>query len=169
MAAVTGFPTEAPPDRELLRLSAQNPSWKFECDDYGALIVSPTSTPSGRRGPAYKQLEAFAKQAGGQAFDSSMGFRSVRGALFCPEASWVAAERVPWVMAGTEFRRMMPDIVIEVAGYTDNWIKLKKKIDRYVEEGAAYAIAIEPRSRRTYECGQRPEALTIDLPAITDA
>jgi len=156
-------------DDELVRLFKSNPGWKFERDDHGELVVSPTSTSGGARtGAAYQQLCAYAKQAGGQASDTSIGFRTPRGGVVCPEASWISAERLARHRSDKSLWPMMPDVAIEIASYTTDWPKLKKKIDRYVEHGAGYALAVDPRSHRTYERGQRPEGLALDLAAMWD-
>jgi Uma2 family endonuclease len=169
MAAIAGLPTGVTPtDENLRKLSEKNPGWKFERDDSGSLMVTPTPTPGGkRRAQAFAQLAAYAQQVGGEAFDSSTGFRTRRGGLLCPEAAWVSAER----LAKQHDKRLwqaMPEIAIEVASYTDNWPVFKRKVDRYIENGAGYAIAIDPRSRRTYERGQCPGGFVLNIEAFTE-
>jgi Uma2 family endonuclease len=50
----------------------------------------------------------------------------------------------------------MPDVVIEVASKTDSWFAIKSKIDKYADDGAGYALAVDPQTRETYERGQCP-------------
>lgn len=63
----------------------------------------------------------------------------------------------------------MPDVLIEVASKTDDWRTVKAEIDKYVAGGAGYALAVDPRTRETYELGRPPADLEIDIDAIIDA
>jgi Uma2 family endonuclease len=169
MTAIIGGPHVLVTDDDLIRLSDTNPGWRFERDDDGALLVSPTSTLGGSQsGEAFAQLHAFAKRAGGKAYDSSTGFTTPGGGVVCPDASWMSAEKIGR-HAGYGFWQVMPDVAIEVKSYTDSWPKLQRKIDKYIEDGATYAIAIDPESGDTYERGQCPDGLSIDVAAISAA
>jgi len=157
-------------DDDLLRLSRTNPGWQFERSDDGALLVSPTSTPGGAKsGEAFAQLYLYARQAGGKAYDAQTGFKTPRGGVVSPDASWISAERVAAHQADDGYWQMTPDVVIEVASRTDEWPNVKQKIDKYIDDGAAYALAINPGSRETYERGKLPPGLVLDTDAIVDA
>jgi Uma2 family endonuclease len=160
-------------DDELQRLSELNPGWRFERDDAGATIVSPTFTLGGAQdGEAYYQLRRYADTfAGGLAFGSSTGFTMSTGAVRSPDASWLSPERLAAFshLAHNVYWRVCPDIVIEVASSTDAWADVCAKIDMYAREGAQYAVAVDPRERVTYECGTPPARFTLDAEAIYDA
>jgi hypothetical protein len=59
--------------------------------------------------------------------------------------------------------------VIEVASKSDSWPAVTAKIDKFVADGSIYAIAINPRTRETYERGHCPDGLVLDIAAIVDA
>ena len=156
-------------DEDLMRMSEDNPGWRFERADDGALLVSPNATSGGAQsGEALVQLYAFAKVAGGKAYDASAGFKTPGGGVVCPDAAWVTAERVAMYRDHKGFWPIVPDVAIEVASPSDSWAALKRKIDRYVRDGATYAIAIDPESRDVYEGGKCPENLDLDIEAIVN-
>jgi len=43
------------------------------------------------------------------------------------------------------------------------------KIDRSIERGNTYAVAIDPRTREVAERGEAPADLTLDIDPIIDA
>lgn len=63
----------------------------------------------------------------------------------------------------------MPDVAIEVASTTDSWPYLKRKIARYIDDGAGYAIAINPETGQIFERGDAPAGLALDVRAIVEA
>jgi hypothetical protein len=44
-----------------------------------------------------------------------------------------------------------------------------RKLKRYIENGASYAVAVDPERRRVYERGTAPAGLVLDYEAIFDA
>ncbi len=170
MTAIVGGPTITISDDDLRRISAMNPGWQFERTDDGALLVTPTSTSGGAKsGEAFAQLHAYAKAAGGKAYDAATGFKTPGGGVVSPDASWICDERVADHRNDDGFWQMMPDVVIEVTSKTDAWATVMRKIDTYVSDGAGYALAIDPTTRSTYAQGEAPAALVLDIDAIIDA
>jgi len=170
MTAIISGARVAFTDDDLLRLSETNPGWKFERDDDGALLVSPTSSSGGAKSlEAAAQLRDYSKVAGGKAFDSSTGFKGPRGGVFSPDGSWISAERIERFKNKNGFWKVLPDVVIEVASESDSWPSLTRKIDIYIAGGAGYGLAIDPRTRETCERGRCPDGLVIDIDAIIDA
>ncbi len=170
MAAIIAFAEAAVSDEGLVRISEANPGWRFERSDDGALLVSPTATPGGAKsGEAFAQLHQYAKRAGGKAFDSSTGFKTPRGGVLSPDASWLNADRVAAFAGIDGFWQDIPDVVIEIASKTDSWPQVKAKIDAYIEAGATYALAINPSNRELYSRGEVPPDLALDTNAIIDA
>jgi len=168
---LVGFPHVS--DEELVRLGELNPGWSFERDDDGTTTMSPTNTAGGSRSAeALGQLRDWARSgAGGTVYDASTGFTMSTGAVRCPDASWISPERLAALApkARTGFWRICPDVVVEVASESDIWGDLTRKIDMYAREGARYAIAIDPISRRIYERGEAPPRLIFDVDAIANA
>lgn len=131
-----------------MRISSANPGWQIERADDGALLVSPTGTPGGAKsGEAFAQLYLFAKRAAGKTYASNTGFKTPEGGVVCPDASWVCAERVEQFRQQVGFWEMMPDVAIEVASPSDSWTTLRAKIDKFISDGAGFAIAIACQPR----------------------
>ena len=71
-------------DRDLARLSTENPDYRFETDAKGQLIVmSPTGSESGEKNAALLiQVGIWNRQSKlGVVFDSSAGFKLSNGAV----------------------------------------------------------------------------------------
>ncbi len=170
MTAIISGPHFVVSDDDLRRISEANPGWQFERADDGALLVSPTSTPGGAKsGAAYVQLHAYATVAAGKAYDAATGFKTPQGGVVSPDAAWLAAERVAQHRDDDGFWQVMPDIVIEVASKTDAWPTVKRKIDKYLADGAGYAVALDPSTGEVYECGRPPAGFVLDARAIAEA
>jgi Uma2 family endonuclease len=160
-------------DADLIRVSRENPGYRFEREEDGTIVVSPTHTKGGAKSlEAAVQLYTYAKRAGGRAFDSSTGFAIGPAArLYVPDASWVSAPRIQAIAPEIveKFWPLSPDIVIEVASDSDSFADVVAKIERYIERGTTYAVAIDPRTREVVARGTSPADLALDCDAIIDA
>jgi len=160
-------------DADLIRVSRENLGYRFEREEDGTVVVSPTHTKGGAKSlAAAVQLYAFAKCVGGKAFDSSTGFAiGPRQRLYVPDASWVSAARIRSIApeVAEKFWTLSPEVVIEVASASDLFPDVVKKIETYIERGTTYAVAIDPRTREVVEIGTAPAALELDSDAIIDA
>jgi Uma2 family endonuclease len=158
-------------DDELLRFSADNPGWHIEREPDGSLNVSPTSFRNGiRAAEAARQLTAWGADQGYTAA-SDAGITLPDKAVRAPDASWISFER--WHALNDEqrekFPKVLPEIVIEIVSDYDSYAAQRRKTQRYVDQGAAYGVVIEPKSRRVEEFGTRPEGLALDFDRIIDA
>ncbi len=170
MVACISGPTIHISDDDLIRISAENPGWHFERADDGSLLVSPTATTAGAKsGEAFVQLHAYAKRAGGKAYDAATGFATPAGGVVSPDAAWIRSEVIDRFREQNGYWPVVPDVVIEVASKSDSWTALVRKIDKYIADGARYAIAIDPATRTTYERGTCPAGLELDIDAIAEA
>lgn len=117
------------------------------------------------------QLRDWAKRRGDGTFDSSTGFRLPSGAVRSPDAAWIGSERLGTL--GEEQRRgfwtVCPEIVIEIASDTDDWNDVCAKMDMYARNGVRYGIALDPRTRKTYQIGEAPDAFVLDIDAVIKA
>jgi len=160
-------------DADLVRTSRENPRYRFEREDDGAILVSPTHTNGGTKSlEAAAQLREYKLRVGGKAFDSSTGFAiGPDRRVYSPDASWVSADRIDALSAeaAAGFWPLSPDVAIEVCSDSDDLSELAAKIERYVERGSEYAIAIDPATRSVVERGRAPEGLVLDVAAIIDA
>ncbi len=173
MAITLKLPIVLVDDHDLVRVSRENPGYRFEREEDGTLSVSPNFTIGAvQSGEAYYQLKTYALRSGGQAFDASSGFKiGDRGAVKSPDASWVSEARVGSLTAEelAGFWPLSPDVAIEVKSSSDDFEETKVKIRFYFEHGTAYAVAIEPATREVVELGLAPEGLVLDFDAIVGA
>ena len=65
--------------------------------------------------------------------------------------------------------QICPEVTIEVASESDDWEALIAKIESYRREGARYAVAIDPATRRVADLGEPPRGLSLDFAAIIAA
>ena len=118
------------------------------------------------------QLVGWARERGGKAYGAAAGFRLPDKSVLGPDASWISAERLSALseeQTGRAFWRVCPEVVIEVMSEWDRWPDLMRKLKLYVQNGATYAVAVDPERRRIYELGAVPAGLKIDFEAIFDA
>jgi Uma2 family endonuclease len=158
-------------DDELLRLSAENPGWHIEREPDGSLTVSPTSFRNSIRGfEAARQLYDWGHERG-HAAAADGGVTLPDKAVRAPDASWISFER--WEALNDQQRKkypqVIPDVVVEIVSYYDSYAQQRRKTERYVEQGAVYAVVIDPERRRIEEFGTRPEGLVFDFDRIIDA
>lgn len=173
MAIFLKTPLVLETDEDLVRVSRENPGYRFEREKDGTIAVGPAHTKWGAKSlEAAVQLHAFARKAGGKAFDSNTGFAiGPQKRIFSPDASWVSQPRID-ALTATEaagFWPVSPDVVIEVKSDTDSFDDTVTKIALFIERGSGYAVAINPKTREVVELGTIPVGLTLDFDAIIDA
>jgi Uma2 family endonuclease len=160
-------------DEDLVRVSRDNPGYRFELEQDGSIVVSPTHTKGGAKSlEAAVQLHAFAKKVGGKAFDSNTGFAiGPQRRVFSPDASWVSQPRIDALTPAelTGFWPVSPDVILEVKSDTDSFADTLTKIALFIERGSGYAVAIDPETREVVELGTVPAGLVLDFDAIIDA
>lgn len=78
----------------------------------------------------------------GRLFDSAGGFILPDRNLNAPDVSFVKAERLR--QSVRYFAEMVPDLVVEIKSQSDRIPILKKKLDKYIEQGALVGILIDP-------------------------
>ena len=173
MAVALKTPLVLATDDDLVRVSRENPGYRFEREEDGTVIVSPTHTKGGAKSlEAAVQLHAFSKRAGGKAFDSQTGFAiGPLKRIMSPDASWVCQRRIDELAPGDEdgFWPLSPDVAIEVRSATDSFKATAAKAAEFVGRGSSYAVAIDPLTREVVEVGAAPAGLTLDFDAIIDA
>ncbi len=159
MAVMLKSPLVIETDADLIRVGRENAGYRFERDEDGTIIVSPTCSNGGAKSAeALGQLRDYAKVAKGKAFDSNTGFAIGPGVrVFCPAASWVSSERIASL---TEEQRF--EILADQPGGYNRSTLAKRYVPRdrrqtrlFVARGTEYAVAIDP--------------LLLDFDAIIDA
>jgi Uma2 family endonuclease len=160
-------------DEDLVRVSRENPCYRFEREPDGTVVVSPTHTKGGAEsGEAFGQLRDYRKRVGGKAFDAQTGFAiGPLQRVASPDASWVSQSRIDALPPGEDdgFWPLSPDVAIEVKSGTDSFEDTVAKVKRFIERGSTYAVAIDPSTREVVHVGVAPADLSLDFDAIIDA
>lgn len=168
---IMNVPARPLDDDELLRLSADNPGWHIEREPDGSLTVSPTSFRNGiRSAEAVQQLHVWGHEHG-LAASAGGGITLPDKAVRAPDASWISFERWYGLSAKEreKYPRVIPDVVVEIVSDTDSYAAQRRKTERYVQQGAVYAVVIDPRTRQVEEFGTAPDGLALDFDRIIDA
>ena len=118
MAVLLKTPLVIVNDDDLVRVSRDNPGYRFEREEDGTIIVSPTHTKGGAKSlEAAAQLRDYKKQVGGNAYDSNTGFAiGPLQRVYAPDASWVSQPRIDalTLAQASGFWPLSPDVAIEV-------------------------------------------------------
>lgn len=101
------------------------------------------------------QLGVWAKRDGtGKGFGSSGGFILPNGAVRSPDVAWI--EHFRWEAIPVEQRRkfapICPDFVVELCSETDSLSVLQKKMQEYIDNGAALGWLIDCQQQKLYVC-----------------
>lgn len=159
-------------DREIERVSRDNPGWQVERDANGSLLMSPNaSRNSPKNVELVVQLHAYAKANGGKGFGPDAGFTMPDKALLSPDGSWIAEDRW-WALTENQrdsYATIVPDICAELVSKSDSALRIRHKVERYREYAARYAIMIDPGRREEFSFGEPPPGFALDLEAIYDA
>src|SRR5579884_2907104 len=156
-------------DDALLRLGAEHENLFIEREADGSLTVTPP--PSFRNAvaaaEAAHQLRAWGGDRGLVA-GADGGFRMPDASVRIPDASWISLER--WHAQTAEqqanIAHVVPEICIEIVSPSERRGRQREKARRYVAQGAVYAVAIDPRTRRADEFGTPPDGLRLDFERI---
>jgi Uma2 family endonuclease len=87
----------------------------------------------------------------GRVLDPQTGFRLATGDLFCPDMSFVTADRVAQQRARkSAFFLGAPDLFVEVLSPSDTVENLHEKLEQFFNEGARLAWVINPKKKCVY-------------------
>jgi Uma2 family endonuclease len=157
-------------DDEFFDFCQRHKDLRIERESDGEIIIMhPTFSETG--GKKFSLAVKFGiwveKDAGGKGFDSSSGFTLPNGAVRSPDLSWIKLER--W-KALTEkqrekFAHVYPDFVVELRSESDSLLKLKAKMEEYIENGASLGWLIDPIECKVYVYRPEKEVETLENPA----
>ncbi len=155
------------------RLCQQYPDLRLELTADGEVrMMPPASSDTGRRNMSIAgQLYYWSKQDGtGVAFDSSAGFTLPNGAIYAPDAAWIARER--WDALGAEeqnrFAAICPDFVLELRSGSDRLPPLHAKMAEYIENGARLGWLLDPFTRQAHIYRPAATPVVLTQPATLD-
>lgn len=154
-------------DEELMRLPKDGN--KYELVD-GEIRVSPAGARHGqvclRLGA---RLLAFVTERSlGAVFESSTGFRMPNGNLRAPDASFVAAERLPGGQVPKGFFEIPPDLAAEVLSPSDSPRAVLDRVGEYLESGVRLVWVIDPENRRAVVYRSPTETRHVDAGGVLD-
>ncbi len=154
----------------LITLSRANPLVRFERSARGELIVSPPAGTIAGFGETEltRQVAQWSRTSGlGLAFGASVGFTLPDGAIYAPDAAWIATARWDALDPASRrgFARICPDAVFELRSESDGVNELRRKLQQYLENGARLGVSIDPFTMQVELSTERgkPEALPAGL------
>ena len=163
-------------DEGIMIFSRRNRPYQIERNSKGELEIM---SPVGGDGCRWETIAAgellfWAKENGGEAFNSSGGFNLPDGSMRIPDAAWVSESR--WKALKKEERRgfppLCPDFVIEILSSSDSRSVLEAKMQMWIDNGAPLAWMIDPykatlsiyRPRAAVEVQDRPDSVEAGEP-----
>lgn len=142
-------------DAQFAELCRLNPELDIERNAFGELLImSPTGSKTGHWNSMLNGLLFVWNQNSemGKTFDSSTGFRLPNGAIYGPDAAWVARARWEELSAAEQetFAPLAPDFVIELRSRYDDLGTLKAKVEEFMACGCRLAWLVDPYDRMTW-------------------
>ena len=142
-------------DDEFFNFCAQNKKTRIERDENHQIYIMP---PVGNDSSAQNSLLTFElvswnkKHKKGIVFDSSAGFFLPDKSMRSPDAAWISNER--WMAISAEekskFAHITPDFIIELMSNFDRLNHLKKKMEKWIENGVQLAWLIVPQTQQSF-------------------
>ena len=96
----------------------------------------------------------------GRVFDSAGGFILPNSDLKAPDVSFVLRDRLP--RSVRYFGTLVPDLIVEVKSQSDRLVKLRQKIEMFLDQGVKIGILIDPDelTLTLYRPNQKPILFT---------
>ncbi len=147
--------------KDLAEFQAQYPRYRMELVDGEIIVMSPSGYES----------DEVAFRMGGKLFTwvddrrlgritgSSAGFVLPNSDTRAPDVSFVKAERLRQSPRG--FAELAPDLMVEVKSPTDSVIKLRAKIEQFLEVGTQVGILLNPEARTVEVYRQNQPAIVL--------
>lgn len=143
-------------DDELVRFCLANPELRVERDEHGTihLDTSPTHLlTSSNNSELNTEIGIWnRKTKAGKVIDSNGGFFLKDKSMKAPDVAWIRRER--WDALSREekksFPYLAPDFIVKLQSDSDNIRDLKKKMEKWVQNGVRLAWLVSPREQQTY-------------------
>ncbi|MDQ2719303.1 MAG: Uma2 family endonuclease [Bacteroidota bacterium] len=142
-------------DDEFFNFCVQNKKTRIERDENHQIYVMP---PVGNDSSAQNSILTFElvswnkKNKKGIVFDSSAGFFLPDKSMRSPDSAWISNER--WLKISAlekkKFAHITPDFVIELMSNSDRIDQLKKKMEKWIENGVLLAWLIIPQTQQSF-------------------
>jgi Uma2 family endonuclease len=142
-------------DEEFFNFCAQNKNARIERDENHRIYIMP---PAGLLGSSLNAIVSsllvqWNLQSGsGKVFESSAGFFLPDKSMRSPDAAWLSNAK--WTAIPEKeklkFSYVVPEFIIEVMSPSDRLPQLRKKMEKWIENGVLLALLIVPQSKQTF-------------------
>ena len=137
----------------MLCFTADNVQWERTRD--GVIHMhSPTGGFTGRGNAeiTYQLRKWWHTHRRGEVFDSNTGFFLPDSSMLSPDAAYVGPAKLEGLTAEDyhHFLRLCPDFVIELRSHSDSLSQVQRKMERWMENGAALGWLVNPDTRTVY-------------------
>jgi Uma2 family endonuclease len=134
--------------QDLEKLQAQHPDYQMELVDGEIIFMSPSGLESDEvAAEIVSQLRNWVRPRKlGRVTASSGGFRlpNDSGDVRAPDAAFILADRLP--RTTENYAELVPDLMFEVKSKSDNVVKLRQKIQQFIELGTKVGVLVDPRT-----------------------
>ncbi len=136
-------------DAELFRFCLENEVLRVERTREGLIEMNAPAggeSSSANAEISYQLVAWWKKHRQGSVYDSNAGFHLPDGSMLSPDAAYVTAERLAAVTREDRqgFLPLCPDFIIELLSRTDRFTTTRRKMERWIENGAQLAWLIDP-------------------------
>jgi Uma2 family endonuclease len=133
--------------KDLEKIQELIPDHRLELVDGEVIVMSPSGYESDEVATrmAAKMFNWVDDRRLGRITGSSAGFNLPNADTRAPDVSFVRAERLR--RSPRSFAELAPDLMVEVKSPTDSLLKLREKIEAFLEAGTKVGILINPEHR----------------------
>lgn len=135
--------------KDLKKLQVDYPDYRMELVSGEIIVMSPSGLESDEvAAEIVAQLRNWVRPRKlGRVIASSGGFRlpNADRDIRTPDASFIRAEKLP--RPTEDYIDLVPDLIFEVKSQSDKLLKLREKIQDFLELGTLVGVLVDPRSR----------------------
>lgn len=142
-------------DDEFFNFCAQNKHARIERDENLQIYIMP---PAGFNSSAKNSILNFEltlwnkNHKNGIVVDSSAGFFLPDKSMRSPDAAWISNDKLMKISKEEKkkFLYLTPDFIIELMSPSDRLSQLKKKMEKWIENGVLLAWLIVPKTKQAF-------------------
>lgn len=142
-------------DEEFFNFCVQNKNARIERDENYQIYIM---APAGLLGSALNAIVSSllfqwnVQNGTGKVFESSAGFFLPDKSMRSPDASWLSNEKWAAIPEKQQikFSYVVPEFIIEIMSPSDRLPQLKKKMEKWIENGVLLAWLIVPEFNQTF-------------------
>ncbi len=146
----------------------QGRGFTLELTAEGELVISPMVNRGGGRAEFRLAIALgnWEEEHGGEAYGPDANMRLPDGSRIRPDALWLSPEQVAALPPVAEDRpiTVCPAFVAEIMSGTDRLPPLRRKMERYIANGARLGWLIDPYRRRVYVYRPDTEVAVLEDP-----